>query len=195
VLGQFDTDNPPTISAFLLPAKVVFEAAIPILIVPNASTFGDLGRRPLVAWDGSREAARAIHDAMPLLAAAERVSVLAIDPLRQGHMHGGPQTAKLLTYLSHHGIHAEQKEIAADDKGVTADLLGHATAMGADLLVMGAYGHSRIWEFLIGGATQHLLERTRVPVLMSRCLPQFEGGSRRRITGIRRDRLKFSKLP
>lgn len=93
---------------------------------------------------------------------------MAIDPLRQGHMHGGPQTAKLLTYLSRHGIRAEQKEIAADDKRVTADLLEHAAAIGADLLVMGVYGHSRIWEFLIGGTTQPLLERTTVPVLMSR---------------------------
>lgn len=168
VLGQFDAENPPTISAFFLPGKIVFEAATPILVVPHGVMTSDVGHRPLIAWDGSREAAGAVHDAMPLLSTAHRVSVLALNPLRQGHMQGGPQTAKLLTYLSHHGVRAEQKEVTVDHNNVTVDLLEYAAAIGADLLVIGAYGHSRIWEFLVGGTTQDLLERTTVPVLMSR---------------------------
>jgi nucleotide-binding universal stress UspA family protein len=168
VLGQFDTENPPTISAFLLPAKVVFEAAAPILVVPNHGSFGDVGRLPLIAWDGSREAARAVGDAMPLLETAERVSVLAIEPLRHGHTDERAQTTALLTHLSRHAISARRKEMAADSKGVTANLLEHAVAVAADLLIMGAYGHSPIWEFMVGGTTQDLLERTTIPVLMSR---------------------------
>lgn len=168
LVGQFDTENPPTISAFLLPAKVAFEAATPVLVVPNAWSCSEVGRRPLVAWDGSREAARAVHDAMPFLETADQVSILAIDPLRQGHMHEGAQTLKLLAHLGSHGIHAERKEVAVVDKAVTTALLEHAAAAGADLLVMGAYGHSRIWEFMVGGTTQDLLEQMTVPVLMSR---------------------------
>jgi len=168
VLGQFDTENPPTISAFLLPAKVVFGAAAPILVIPNSGTFSDAGKDVLVAWDGSREAARAIRDAMPLLQAAKRVSVLAIDPLRQGHIHAGAHTSALVAHLGHHGVWAEETEVSSDRKGVTTDLLERAGLLGADLLVMGAYGHSRIWEFVMGGTTQELLERTTIPVLMSR---------------------------
>jgi nucleotide-binding universal stress UspA family protein len=104
VLGQFDTENPRTISAFLLPAKVVFGAAAPLLVVPNSGSFGDAGRHALVTWDGSREAARAIRDAMPLLQAAKRVSVLALDPRRQGHMHGGAHVPELVAHLGRHGV-------------------------------------------------------------------------------------------
>ncbi|HUI22718.1 MAG TPA: universal stress protein, partial [Methylocella sp.] len=87
LLGQYDTENPPTISAFLLPEKVVIDAGTPILVVPTRGTFDGIGRHVLVTWDGSREAARALRDAMPLLKAAEQVSLLAIDPDRQGHVH------------------------------------------------------------------------------------------------------------
>lgn len=168
ILGQFDTENPRTISAFLLPAKVVFDSSAPILVIPNSGSFGDVGRHPLVMWDGSREAARAVQDAMPLLQAAERVSVLAMDPLRQGHMHEGARTSTLVAHLGRHDVRAETAEASAGREGVTKDLLAHASLLGADLLVMGAYGHSRIWEFLVGGTTQDLLENTTIPVLMSR---------------------------
>ena len=168
VLGQFDTENPPTISAFLLPAKVVFGAAAPILVVPTVGSCADIGRRALVAWDGSREAARAIRDAMPLLAAAERVLLLGIDPLRQGHMREGLQMSSLVAHLSRHGVQTEQSEVSSGNKSVTDGLLERASAFHADVLVMGAYGHSRIWEFVIGGTTQALLERTTIPVLISR---------------------------
>lgn len=168
VLGQFDTENPPTISAFLLPAKVVFGSPAPILVVPNADKFSDVGRHALIAWDGSREAARAIRDAMPLLQAAERVSVLVIDPRQQGHMHEGTHTSELVAHLDRHGIVAAAEEITLLEHRVASDLLDHASQLGADLLVMGAYGHSRVWEFVVGGTTQDLLERTTIPVLMSR---------------------------
>jgi hypothetical protein len=132
VLGQFDTENPRTISAFLLPAKVVFDASAPILVIPNSGSFSDVGRHPLVMWDGSREAARGTHDAMPLLQAAEQVSVLAIDPLSQGHMHEGAHTAALVAHLGRHGVRAETKEALAGREGVTKGLLAHASSLGAD---------------------------------------------------------------
>jgi nucleotide-binding universal stress UspA family protein len=168
VLGQFDTENPPTISAFLLPAKVVFGATTPILVVPNSGTFSDVGKHALVSWDGSPQAARAIRDALPLLRAAERVSVVVIDPLRQGHMHEGTHTSELVAFLGRHGVVAAAKEITVVAHRVTNDLLEHASRLEADLLVMGAYGHSRVWEFIAGGTTQDILEKTTIPVLMSR---------------------------
>ncbi len=168
VLGQFDTENPRTISAFLLPAKVVFGAAAPILVVPNTGKFRDVGKHPLVAWDGSREAARVVRDAMPFLKTAQQISVLAIDPLRQEHMHEGAHTSAVIAHLARHGICANEIEISSDKKGVTSDLLEQAKVLGVDLLVMGAYGHSRIWEFIIGGTTQDLLEKATIPMLMSR---------------------------
>lgn len=168
VLGQFDTENPPTISAFLLPAKVVFGASTAILVIPNSGSFSDVGQHILAAWDGSREAARAIRDAMPLLQAAQRVSLLAINPLRQDHMHEGAHMAALVAHLGRHGIVAEAMEVTSEAHGVTNTILEHASRLAADLLVMGAYGHSRILEFVLGGTTADLLERATIPVLMSR---------------------------
>jgi nucleotide-binding universal stress UspA family protein len=168
MLGQFDTENPPAISAFLLPAKVAFGAATPILVIPNGVLSREIGRQILVAWDGSREAARAIRDAIPMLQDAERVSLLTIDPLRQRHMHDGPNPSELAAHLGRHGVSAETTELLAGEKSVTDALLAHAVEFGADLLVMGAYGHSRIWEFVVGGITQDLLETTTIPILMSR---------------------------
>ena len=167
-MGQFDTENPRAVYAFLLPAKVVFGTATPILVVPNDGSFAEVGRHALVTWDGSREAARAVRDALPLLEAAHRVSLLAIDPLRQGHMHEGPHTSEMVAYLGRHGVNAEEMEVSSGAGGVTGDLLDWAGRIGADLLVMGAYGHSPVWEFVMGGTTQDLLERARIPVLMSR---------------------------
>ena len=168
MLGQFDTENPPVISAFLLPAKVAFGAATPILVIPNGVLSGAIGRRIVVAWDGSREAARAIRDAMPMLQDADRVSLLTVDPLRQRHMHDGPNPSGLVAHLGRHGVVPEAMELSAGENSVTDALLGHAAEFGADLLVTGAYGHSRIWEFVVGGTTQDLLEKTTLPLLISR---------------------------
>src|ERR1700687_133858 len=133
ILGQFDTENPPAISVFLLPAKVVFGAASPILVVPNAGTSGDIGKRIVATWDGSREAARAIRDAMPLLKNAEQVSLLAVDLARQGHMHDGADASRLAAHLCRHGVQAVVDERSSGTEGVTGTLLAHAAKFGADL--------------------------------------------------------------
>ncbi len=168
LLGKFDTENPPMISAFLLPAKVVLGAAAPIIVVPNIGLFDDVGQHVLIAWDGSREAARAVRDALPLLQVAEQVSFIAIDPLRQGHMRDGVHPSALAIHLARHGIRAEQIEGSAADGGVASGLLGYAQSLHADLLVMGAYGNPPGWEFIVGGTTADILEQTPIPVLMSR---------------------------
>ena len=167
VLGQYDTENPPTIAAFTTPEKVVVDAGTPILVVPTSGNFDDSGRQVLVAWDGSRESARAVRDAMPLLRAAERISLLALDPDRQGHMHPDANPAELAAHLARHGVAAEVTEVFFSEKNVGNNLLVHAAQLRADLLVMGAYGHPRLLEFWLGGTTQALLERAAIPVLMS----------------------------
>jgi nucleotide-binding universal stress UspA family protein len=83
-------------------------------------------------------------------------------------MHEGTHTSELVAFLGRHGVVAAAKEITLPAHRVTNDLLEHAREIGADLLVMGAYGHSRILEFVLGGTTPDLLERTNIPVLMSR---------------------------
>ena len=167
LLGQCDTENPPTISAFLLPEKVVVDAGTPILVVPTRGTSDGIGRHVLLTWDGSREAARALRDAMPLLKAAEQVSLLAIDPDRQGHVHPDANAAEVAAHLARHGVSTEPMELPSGDKSVTDILLAQIPKLGADLVVMGAYGHSRVLEFVLGGTTQDLLGRMTVPLFMS----------------------------
>jgi nucleotide-binding universal stress UspA family protein len=146
-----------------LAVPVVLAAGRPVLFVP-AGAAPAVGRHAAVAWDGSREAARAVADALPLLGAAERVSVLMVRP-RPGAGAAAPG-ADVLHYLSRHGAKGEVVRI--DEEGETGTLLlRRCTALGADLLVMGAYGHSRLRELVVGGATRTVLERARLPVLMS----------------------------
>ncbi len=167
LVGQFDSENPPTISAFSLPEKVVIDAGTPILVVPTRGAHDEVGRHILITWDGSREAARAVRDAMPLLQASEHVSLLSIDPDNQGHLHLPANIASLQGHLALHGVSTEHAEAASGGAGTTEVLLAQATAIGADLLVMGAYGHPRFLEFMLGGTTQTLLEKTPIPILMS----------------------------
>jgi nucleotide-binding universal stress UspA family protein len=167
VLGQHDTENPRTIAAFTTPERVVVAAGTPILVVPTSGTFDDVGRHVLVAWDGSQASARAVRDAMPLLQAAEQVSLVAVDADRQGHMHPTANPAELAAHLVRHGVPATATEVSVGEKSVTNILLVHAAQLGADLLVMGAYGHPRLWEFWLGGTTKALLETAAIPVLIS----------------------------
>ncbi|HEX6015975.1 MAG TPA: universal stress protein, partial [Geminicoccaceae bacterium] len=136
---------------------VVLSAGGPVLMLPRAEAgqrqLQRLGHRALVAWNGSREAARALKDALPFLAAAgEQVAVRLDAAAALLKRHGAPVTAK-------------QIPPGAGDAGAT--LLGAADAEGADLLVMGAYGHSRLRELVLGGATREVLRDARVPVLLS----------------------------
>jgi nucleotide-binding universal stress UspA family protein len=167
LVGQQDTENPPTIAAFSTPEKVVVDAGAPILVVPIRGTFDNFGRHILVGWDGSREAARAVRDAMPLLKAAERVSLLAVDPDRQGHVNPTANADEAAAHLARHGVPTEPREVPSAGESVTNVLLAQVTSLGADLLVMGAFGHPRLLEFWLGGTTQDLLSRATVPVLMS----------------------------
>lgn len=160
VVGQAaeEDDNRP------LADSLVLEVGRPVLVVPYAGRFDTLGQRVLVAWNGSREASRAVHDALPLLKRARRVVVLAVNPdAEMGDLPG----ADLCRHLSRHGVTAVAEQVRADDLEVGEMLLSRAADADADLLVMGAYGRSRLRELVLGGATRHILRHMTVPVLFS----------------------------
>jgi nucleotide-binding universal stress UspA family protein len=163
VLGQ---DDPESDSAGLLEA-VVFDCGRPVLAIPFAGGFKTIGKRVLVGWNASREASRALHDALPLIAKAETATVFLANPTRGLDGHGEEPGADIARHMVRHGLKVEVAKVIADDVPDSALLLNHASDMGADLLVMGAYGHSRLREFILGGMTRSLLREMTVPVLLS----------------------------
>jgi nucleotide-binding universal stress UspA family protein len=138
-----------------------------VLIVPYAGHFDNVGRRVLIAWNATREAARAVSDAMPLLTSAELVTVPPIDPREGPHGHGELPGADIGLHLARHGVKAQIERTVSAGMPVGEVLLSRVADLGADLIVMGAYGHSRAREVLLGGATRSVLRSMSVPVLMS----------------------------
>jgi len=167
ILGQLDPDRGETDLVRPRPEYVTLASGRPILVVPYAGNFEVIGRRVLIGWNATREAARAVNDAMPLLEGAEVVTVLTIDPREGPHGHGELPGADISLHLARHGVKAEIERTASADLPVGEVILSRAADLGADLLVMGAYGHSRARELLLGGATRSLLRSMTLPVLMS----------------------------
>jgi nucleotide-binding universal stress UspA family protein len=148
-------------------APVVFEAGRPVLVIPRSAAPGEVGRRILVAWNGRREAVRAVHDALPLLARADFVQVVTVNPRVGYGEHGEVPGADICRHLARHGAPAESHALHAEGHAQGAALLEQATAIGADLIVMGIYGHSRLREWVLGGVSQHMLKHAAVPLLMA----------------------------
>jgi nucleotide-binding universal stress UspA family protein len=143
------------------------EAGRPVLIVPNAGVHSRVGERALVAWNGRREAARAVFDALPILRGASDVKVVWVNPQSERERAEDIPAADICTALARHGVKCEATEQVAPRGGVGETLLARAREMGADLLVMGCYGHARLREFVFGGASRHVLGHMPIPVLMS----------------------------
>jgi nucleotide-binding universal stress UspA family protein len=165
ILGQLDPDQPDEIRP--RPEQVTLISGRPILVVPYVGNFADAGRRVVIGWNPSREAARAVNDSMPLLTTADTVTVLTIDPREGPHAHGELPGADISLHLARHGVKVEIERTVSADLPVGEVLLSRVADLGADLLVMGAYGHSRARELLLGGATRSLLRSMTLPVLMS----------------------------
>lgn len=149
-----------------LPEYVVLNCARPVLIVPYAGSFTTVGQTALVAWDGSIEATRAVTSALPLLRRAKSVTVVVFNALRNVGTHGAEPGADLALYLARHGIAVTvlQEETRVD---IGNAVLSLASDRGADLLVMGGYGHTRFREMLLGGITLTVLKSMTLPVLMA----------------------------
>lgn len=158
-----------------LASELVVSSGRPVLIVPTAGKFASVGQNVLIAWDGTREASRATHDALPLIADGAKVKLYFVNPA-----HAGDEPATdIASHLARHGINAEAdhtfSRIPPSETAVfgarslkVGDLLLSAAAdMGADMLVMGGYSHSRVREMMTGGVTRSILRHMTVPVLMS----------------------------
>ena len=147
--------------------SLVLTSGRPVIVLPQRGTASRV-RRILVGWNGRREAVRAVADALPLLVRAEAVEVLVIDPGRQHADHGQEPGADIARYLARHGARVEVRRLSSGSETAGRVLLSEAAASGADLMVMGAYGHSHMNEWIFGGATRTVLREASLPVLMSR---------------------------
>ncbi len=168
VVGKGSADEPDRFPHPRLAADLTMGCGRPVLVVPNAGRFDRVGGQVLVCWNASREATRAVNDAMPLLRRAEKVTVLAVNPRRSsGGSHGDIPSADIALHLARHGVNAEAANTAADGIAVSDVVLSHASDLGIDLIVTGAWGHSRMREWAFGGVTESLLRNMTVPTLMS----------------------------
>ncbi|MBX6376734.1 MAG: universal stress protein [Acetobacteraceae bacterium] len=166
LVGQEEPEgDQPAATAII--ERVLFSSGRPVLVVPFAGRFETVGRRALIGWNASREATRAVHDALPLLMRAETVTVFSVNPRRGPDGPGEVPGADLALHLARHGVKVETAQTVSADVSEADVLLNQVADMAADLLVMGAYGHSRMREFVMGGVTRSILERMTVPVLMS----------------------------
>lgn len=161
VIGLELGDDPDAWSE--LPANVAIETGRPVLTIPNPDKVETIGKRVLVAWNDSREAARAAFDAIPLMINSDMAKVLSIAPDDNDIARGEPITRA----LARHAIKAESIVVEDPRASVGDEIVERLKEYECDLLVMGCYGHSRIRETLLGGATRHLLQRMPVPVLFS----------------------------
>ena len=149
-------------------ANITLAAGRPVLMAPLAGGHRDVGKRIVVAWNGSREAARAAFDALPLLKTAEDIMVLWIDPDPNDASAPFSPGEHLARGLSRHGIQVDVRVATSDDSKSTMEVLrDYLDITKADLLVMGCYGHSRFREMVFGGLSRDILEKMPVPVLMS----------------------------
>ncbi len=164
VVSQGGREDEP-VSVDLLPETVAMGCGRPALIVPAYGKYPQLGDRVLVAWNRTREAARAVHDALPILTRARTVQILEVNPPSGGEPHIAG--ADVALHLARHGVKAEVEAATVSDIDTAATILSRAADLGSDLLVMGAYGHSRLREFTLGGVTRHVLRHMTLPVLMS----------------------------
>jgi nucleotide-binding universal stress UspA family protein len=140
--------------------RLVTVSGVPVLVLPPQVPAGGIGRTVLVAWNGSREAARAAHDALPFLTrGAGQVVLCAVGE------EAGASLDDAAAMLGRHGVPLRAERVDGPDADAGAVLLARAAAHGADLLVMGAYGHSRLREFIFGGATRQALHEAPLPVL------------------------------
>lgn len=162
VVSQTDPDAGGDGRAYNLAEEVVMASGTPTLAVPYAGSFDSIGKRVMVAWNGSRESSRAVRDALPILEAADQVIVYCVNP-DHDHIPG----AEIATHLARHGITTDAKHTVATDIDIGDAILGAVYDNSADLLVMGAYGHTRFREFVLGGATRHVMHHMTVPTLLS----------------------------
>ena len=167
VIGQSGRDGAAFGTSRDLAEHVVLASGRPVIVVPRFGEFPKAGERVMVAWDASREAARAVADALPVLQRAGEVVLFSVGPEERGDRHGPIPGADLARHLARHGVNVKVEKLNAPDVPISDLILNRISDEGIDLLVMGAYGHSRVRELWLGGVTRDLMLRMTVPVLLS----------------------------
>ena len=167
-MGQPTWDEPGAMFQESLLDGVMFASGRPVYVVPYIGRFDMQMRKAVVAWDGGKKAVRALNDAIPLLEGrGGEVIVLVINPGERRGAHGPKPGADIVAHLQRHGLNAKVER--QDIKEISPDtaILNFLADCGADLLIMGAYGHSRLRERAFGGVTNTILHQMTTPVLMS----------------------------
>jgi nucleotide-binding universal stress UspA family protein len=165
IAGQTDPDW--DLSPLLdFPERLALESGRPVLVVPYIGRYPDPGRNAVISWKSGRESARAVFDALPLLRGAETVQILEIKERGDERPALAPDTS-IAAALARHGIKPSVRTSIAGEISVGDEILSRLADMGADLLVMGAYGHSRMREMVFGGVTRHIFRHMTAPVLFS----------------------------
>ena len=163
VIGQTEPESTPEVMIDL-PDNLILESTRPVLIVPYIGPRKTLGETVLVAWDGGRQSARAVELALPVLKQAREVQIMTVRPKQLESRWPGMDLAQ---YLARHGIPVVASRFDGTDIDIDDVLLNQVAETGADLIVMGAYGHSRFRETILGGTTRSMLRNTTVPLLMA----------------------------
>jgi nucleotide-binding universal stress UspA family protein len=166
VVGQMEEHEPQWLSPPVAD-RLALEAGGPLLIIPDTGDVDVTFGRILLAWDGSREASRAVRDALPFLTQAEEVKITTVDSGEDEPGAADQTPVDIGAHLDRHGVRSTTLEVRGADRDAGELLLAAAGDMGASLIVMGAYGHSRFRELVLGGATRYLIYNSTVPVLMS----------------------------
>ena len=164
IVGQAEPDARATTTPPDLAETVAMAGERPVLIVPHIGAVKPPGQTVLLCWNGSREAARAATAALPILKAADKTIILLVDPRKDGDEQPGAGVAR---WLARHGVKAVVQRDTAADSNVGGVILSRAADHDADLIVMGLYGHSRVREWVMGGASRTLLASMTVPLLVA----------------------------
>lgn len=163
VIGQNDPDDPGPLIA---PENVVLACGRPVLVAPYDGHFEQVGSTVLVAWNSSREATRALHDSLSLMAATGTLTVMTV-VRSASEEQDDERRNELARHLARHGLAARSETSVAQEVDTADVVLSRAADLTADLVVMGAYGHSRLREMILGGMTRDVLRHMTVPVLMA----------------------------
>lgn len=166
ILGQYPGSDSSG-ATWLRPDDVMVDAGRPVLVVPYAGAIERVGRRVLIAWNGTREANRALHDALPLIDGAEAVTIMHVGAEQADLDRDRPSLERIVHHLRRHGIEAQPEESLHPAISVRDALFSRAADLGADMIVAGAYHHSRLRKNLLGGVSRDLLDHMTIPVLMS----------------------------
>jgi nucleotide-binding universal stress UspA family protein len=167
IVGRELPEEPATVN-YTFSEQLLFVTGRPVLFVPPIAGLSTIGRHIVVAWNSSRPATRSLNDALPLIERADKTTVVMVNAAGFINAQHAPPGERIVEHLRRHGAVVEAVRMEEVSSGSIADALQtKAHALGADLIVAGAFGHPRLWEKLLGGVTRDLLARMTLPILMS----------------------------